>query len=117
MPRFEVRYKPCVDYHMLVDPRREGPVIGIYREQPITESVTDYFGRSFSYAGVAPRERDGQYDVTALKPGQFIVQPGLVYCMNTKKESNHANGMASAVSGFMGLVRTAATQHGEEARQ
>jgi hypothetical protein len=117
MPRFDVRTKPCVDYYLVVDPRREGPVIGLYREQPITESVTDCFGRSFSYAGVAPRGRDGQYDVNVLKAGQFIVEPGLVYCMNTKKQKLQARGMASAISDLVGSKHTAGAQDREKVHQ
>ena len=79
MPRFDARYKECADYHLIVDPRPEGPTVGIYADCPFSESVADYFGRHFTYAGIAPRRRNGQYDLAALRTGEFIVEPGLLY--------------------------------------
>jgi hypothetical protein len=32
-----------------------------------------------TYAGVAPRRLDGEFDIDALRPGEFIVKPGLIY--------------------------------------
>ena len=63
----------------MVEPRPAGATIGLYRGRPIAERVVDQFDRCFTYVGVIGRRGDGQYDVNALKPGQFVVEPGLVY--------------------------------------
>jgi hypothetical protein len=72
-----------VEYSILHDVRPIGPSIGFYAGRDIRESVVDVFGRRFLYAGVAPRKWDGVFDVEALKAGEFIVQPGLVYRLAT----------------------------------
>jgi hypothetical protein len=66
-------------YSIMVEPRPAGATIGLYRGLPIAERVIDQFDRCFTYVGVIGRRGDGQYDVNALKPGQFVVEPGLVY--------------------------------------
>jgi len=68
-----------VEYLILMEPRADGPVIGQYAGQPIHAAVVDYFGRRFTYAGIAPRLRNGRYDADALQPGEWIVEPGLIY--------------------------------------
>lgn len=68
-----------VEYYMLAEPRPDGPVVGYYAGRPIADAVVDCFGRRFTYAGVAPRIRSGRYDVGSLRPGEWIVEPGLVY--------------------------------------
>jgi len=70
-------------YSIMVEPRRAGATIGLYRGLPIAERVVDQFDRRFTFAGIIGRRRDGQYDVNALKPGQFVVEPGLVYDLET----------------------------------
>ena len=66
-------------YSIMFEPRPAGATIGLYRGLPIAERVIDQFDRCFTYVGVIGRRGDGQYDVNALKPGQFVVEPGLVY--------------------------------------
>ena len=68
-------------YSIMVEPRAAGATIGLYRGLPIAERVVDLFNRRFVFVGVIGRRRDGQYDVDALKPGQFVVEPGLVYSL------------------------------------
>ena len=80
MSRFAPSSGVHVDYLILVDPRPAGPVLGYYKQQPIPAAVIDYFGRRYLYAGVAPRRRNGQYDIAALATGERLVEPGLVYC-------------------------------------
>ena len=70
-------------YSIMVEPRPVGATIGLYRGLPIAERVVDQFNRRFTYLGVIGRRRDGHYDVNALKPGQFVVEPGLVYGLET----------------------------------
>ena len=72
-------------YSIMVEPRPAGPVIGFYHDLPIAERVVDQFGRCFTYAGIIGRRRDGQYDVDRLKPGQFIVEPGIIYDLKTAR--------------------------------
>jgi hypothetical protein len=68
-----------VEYFLLVEPHADGPVIGTYRGQPIAASVIDAYGQHYAYAGIAPRLNSGRYDVEALKQGEWLVEPGLVY--------------------------------------
>ena len=70
-------------YSIMVEPRPAGATIGLYRGLPIAERVVDLFNRRYTFVGVIGRRRDGQYDVDALKPGQFVVEPGLVYGLET----------------------------------
>jgi hypothetical protein len=76
-----------VDYFILVDPRADGPVIGSFNEQPIPASVKDAFGRRYSYVGIATKLRDGRLDAKTLSPGEWFVQPGLVYRMEASEPS------------------------------
>src|SRR5271169_4519880 len=69
------------EFSMVVEPHTAGPVIGVYRGLPFAEQVVDQFGRRFAYVGVACRRRDGQFDLASLRPGEFIVEPGLAYRM------------------------------------
>jgi len=79
MSRFGFATSRPVEYFILVEPHADGPVVGYYAGQAIAAAVVDYFGRRYSYAGIAPRRRSGQYDVEALGPGEWIIEPGLVY--------------------------------------
>ena len=68
-----------VDYFILSDVTPIGRSIGFYADRPIVELIVDEHGRRYVYAGIAPRRWNGQFDVDVLRPGEFIVQPGLVY--------------------------------------
>jgi hypothetical protein len=68
-----------VEFFKVHEPKPEGPIIGSYAGEPIASVVIDYFGRRYTYVGAAVRRRNGQYDVEALLPGEFLVEPGLVY--------------------------------------
>ncbi len=68
-----------LEYSILHHTRPEGPVIGRLNGDAISEFVIDDFGRLFAYCGVAPRLSNGQFDDAALKDGEFIVLPGLIY--------------------------------------
>ena len=59
--------------------RREGPPIGYLGGRPIPGTVVDVAGQRYRYAGLAPRRRDGEIDIAALRPREWIVRPGLVY--------------------------------------
>ena len=77
-------------YSMIIEPRREGAVIGYFAGEPISECVIDAFGRRFAYIGLAIRRRDGQFDAAQLKAGEFIAEPGLVYRLITGHSSEAA---------------------------
>jgi hypothetical protein len=67
-----------IEYFMLeID--SEGPPIGYLGGQPIPGTVVDIDGQRYSYAGLAPRGRDGKIDLAALRPQEWIVRPGLIY--------------------------------------
>jgi hypothetical protein len=77
--RFSPNFGLHVDYLILVDPRPAGPILGYYKDRPIAAEVVDYYGRHYSYAGIAPRRRDGRYDIDGLAAEERLVEPGLVY--------------------------------------
>lgn len=79
-----------IDYHIVYDPRPDGPLIGFYAGQPIAEAIRDFFGRRFVYDGIAPRRRDGKYDVSQLRPGEWIAEPGLVYHIESDRPAKAA---------------------------
>jgi len=72
-------------YFILADPKNEGAIIGRLADHQISETVVDGRGSSYRYVGVATRNPNGRYDVEALRPGEWIVQPGLVYVLEAKR--------------------------------
>ena len=68
-----------VDYFMLQEPQGEGPLVGTLAGREIPECMTDGYGRHFRFAGIAPRLQNGRYDLDALRPGECLVEPGLIY--------------------------------------
>ena len=79
MARVTVSSRRPVEYFMLQDPRADGPSLGSYAGHPIPAMVVDEYGTRYAYAGVAPRLRDGRYDVDAVGKDEWLVEPGLVY--------------------------------------
>ena len=79
MPGAVVRSRPPIEYSILHDAKPVGPAIGIYAGCSFSDIVIDRYGRLFDFTGVAPRQMNGQLDVDALRPGEFILQPGLIY--------------------------------------
>jgi hypothetical protein len=69
-----------LDYFMLLQPRPDGPPVGVYAGREIPAAVIDADGRRYLYAGVAPRLLNGSYDLNALGQDEWLVEPGLVYC-------------------------------------
>lgn len=78
MPQNANRRRP-VEYYTLQEPRGEGTTVGTFAGMVISERVIDTFGQCYRYVGIAPRLRDGRYDVDALRPGEWLVEPGLIY--------------------------------------
>ncbi len=79
---------PYADCLVVIEPQADGPVVGFYAGHPIAAAVVDYFGRRYIYAGVAARHDDGQYDFKALAPGEWIVEPGLIYAHDSGNSDN-----------------------------
>jgi hypothetical protein len=68
-----------IEYSILQNAKPAGPAIGRLDGNEFSEFVSDEFGRIFVYSGVAPRLGNGEFDDAALKDGEFIVPPGLIY--------------------------------------
>ncbi len=68
-----------LEYFLLHDARPTGPSVGLYANRDIPASVVDDFGRRYLFAGIAPRQWNGDFDLDALQTGEFILKPGLVY--------------------------------------
>ena len=76
-----------IEYSILRDAKPEGPAIGKLDGREFSEFVLDEFGQLFAYSGVAPRLSNGQFDDAALKDGEFIVPPGLIYEYRGREKS------------------------------
>ena len=74
------------DFLVVVDPRPEGPILGMFGEHKIASTVVDRFGRRYDYVGVATRLCMGRCDADALKYGEWLVEPGLVYRLQATKQ-------------------------------
>ncbi len=70
-----------LEYFILHDAKPNGPSVGRYGGKYIPASVVDEFGRGYVFAGIAPRRLTGGLDVDALRTGEFILMPGLIYRM------------------------------------
>ncbi len=79
MYRFGSSRNTPVEYYILANVSAAGPVVGYLADKPIAEAVTDHSGNRYHYVGLASRERGGRFDVGALRSGEWIVEPGLVY--------------------------------------
>ena len=72
------------EYFVLANLKEQGAIIGQLGGHPIAETVVDASGSRYRYVGVATRDADGRFDVEALRAGEWIVQPGLVYAADGK---------------------------------
>ena len=73
-----------IEYYILDDRQldgrqAEGAVVGYLAGRPIADTVVDPSGHRYRYAGLAPRLSNGRFDVESLHPGEWIVEPGLIY--------------------------------------
>jgi len=75
------------EYFILSDLQTESAIIGHLAGKPIAETVVDASGHRYCYVGVAPRVADGRFDVDALRSGEWIVRPGLVYAFEGKRKA------------------------------
>ena len=83
--RYALTSRRHVDYFMLQDPHGEGPLVGTYAGCAIRERMTDCFGCHYRFAGIALRLTDGRYDVETLQPGEWLVEPGLIYASDQRR--------------------------------
>jgi len=67
------------EYFVLANLQAAGSVVGHLAGEPIRDAVIDEGGRRYRFAGVMPRTATGRFAVEALRPGEWIVQPGLIY--------------------------------------
>ena len=67
------------EFFILCNIRPEGNVVGRLGDLAIPSQVIDEDGRHYAFEGVATRRPSGRFDVRTLRPGEWIVRPGLVY--------------------------------------
>jgi hypothetical protein len=67
------------EYFVLANLREQGAIIGRLAGHPIADTVVDASGSRYR---VATRDSSGRFDVEALRAGEWIVQPGLVYALD-----------------------------------
>ena len=68
-----------IEYSLLSGVKPCGKIMGYFMDRPIPEAVVDEFGKRYDYVGIAPVLPNGQFDAGALNPGEFILQPGVIY--------------------------------------
>jgi hypothetical protein len=67
------------EFFILRNVRPEGSIVGRLGEFAIPSRVIDEDGQHYVFEGVATRRRSGRFDVRTLRPGEWIMRPGLVY--------------------------------------
>lgn len=81
---------------------RGSVVVGYLADRPIFSTVVDSTGIRYRDVGLASRLPDGRYDVQALFPGEWIVEPGLIYrsqaaSCSIRRSAGRLAGLASAL--------------------
>jgi hypothetical protein len=79
-----VSRKVPTEYFVLANLKEQGAIIGRLAGHPIADTVVDASGLRYHFVGVAPRDHSGRFDVEALRTGEWIVQPGLLYAVDGK---------------------------------
>jgi hypothetical protein len=67
------------EYYMLHGLMFEGGVACRLGSKLVRELVRDKQGCLYRFVGLASRDSFGRLDVEALKPGEWIVEPDLIY--------------------------------------
>ena len=67
------------EFFILANVQPEGSVLGRLGELAIPARVIDEDGHRYAFEGVVVRRPNGRFDVRTLRPGEWIVRPGLVY--------------------------------------
>jgi len=74
-----------IEYYVLANIQMLGPVLGYFSGRPILARVRDQLGQLYRYTGLVPRRADGSFNVNLLRPGEWIVEPGLVYALEENR--------------------------------
>ena len=93
MPMRSVTGRP-IDYFLINGSTPSGATLGRLGDTAIREFVTDVFGKRYRYVGLAPRTWRGELDVDALKDGEFILAPNLLYCLERTPRRNDRGPIA-----------------------
>jgi hypothetical protein len=83
------------EYRRLAFARPAGPVIGIFKGQSVSSAVIDKSGRRYVYSGVISRDCHGRHEGELLGPGEWIIEPGIVY-----REDNLSASSGLCITGF-----------------
>ena len=67
------------EFFILSHVRPDGAIVGRLGDLPIPAGVIGEDGHHYVFEGVAIRRPSGRFDVRALRRGEWIVRPGLVY--------------------------------------
>ena len=80
----------------LVLPRTSdiGPTIGYIGARPIAERVLDQWGQRYVYCGLAPRLPSGAINLKLIRLGEWIVEPGLLYRLDSQIGTGHLQSFA-----------------------
>ena len=102
-----IRRANVLDYSILHNVTPEGQAIGRFGDREFSEFVRDEFGHLLVYCGVAPCRRDGPFYWDALKDGEFIIPPGLIYRYRGREMENFHNraaGLEAEAAVFFALL-------------
>ncbi len=67
------------EYFVLGNVQLDGAVVAHVGGRPIRDAVIDARGSRYRFVGLARRDGSGRLDVEALRAGEWIVEPNLVY--------------------------------------
>jgi len=73
------RHSSDDEFFILAHVRADGSVLGRLGELAIPSQVVDEDGQRYVFEGIAARRPSGRFDMRTLRPGEWIVRPGLVY--------------------------------------
>jgi len=83
-PTHKVSRNFPVEYYILTGLEFRGAIVGYLADRPIRDIAIDEEGLRYRFVGIAPRDVNGRYDVFALENGEWIVEPGLVYAVDSE---------------------------------
>lgn len=69
----------ATEHRILGHVQSAGQLLGHFAGHPIYSVVIDQAEQHYNFLGVASCYPDGKYDLRRLKPGEFILDPGLIY--------------------------------------
>jgi hypothetical protein len=85
-----------IEYYTLARAAPQGPVLGYFCGNPVLGSVLDQWGKRYRYTGVVPRRADGSPNLRLLHPGEWVVEPGLIYALDEGNIDDPASPTASS---------------------